>query len=176
MSIIATIASAVAIVGTPIGVTFAFRSYQYNKSAPVRQRQEKLRDDLKLRLTQQNRLTQAIKNLDKDLPSSLVNEDLSDLRMCLKMMKDQFNAPTPEQLGVFVQSLDEALQAMAVAQHVPLNDEAFNPNVQEIKGNVLRPALVKVEDQLKVLLTGLTEIEKKPMSVRKQKKLFRELG
>lgn len=175
MSIIATIASVVAIIGTPIAATFAVRNFHYNQNAPVRQRQEKLRTELKQRVTVQNRLVHAIKNLDKHLPSSLVNDDLAELRSYINGVKHQFIAPTPDQLAQVVKTLDGALEALDVAQHEPKNDTAFVPHVQEIKGKVLRPSLEKALEQINVLLNGLSVIEMKTLSVRKQKELFREL-
>jgi hypothetical protein len=158
-----------------VGATFAARNFYAGRSAPVRQRQEKLRGELKGRVRTQNRLAQAVTHLDRELPSSLVNADLEELRTYLKGTKHQFRAPSPAQLEAVIKSIDEALEALQVAQQAR-NDMAFNEDVQEIKRNVLRPVLDKALANINTLLNGLSVIEQKPTSVRKQIKQFKELA
>lgn len=83
--------------------------------------------------------------------------------------------PSPAHLETVIKSIDEALEKHAVAHHVPRNDTVFLTHVDLIKANVLRPWLERAQDNINVLLNGLAEIERRPMSRHKQLKLFKAL-
>jgi hypothetical protein len=105
-----------------------------------------------------------------------VEADLDELRKYLNAKKHRFMVPTPEQIEVVIKSIDGALVALAVAHHPPRNDTAFIPHVDEIKCNVLRPWLGKALADINVLLDGLAAIERQPIAVRRQIKLFSALS
>lgn len=67
-------------------------------------------------------------------------------------------------------------EALPAPFHPPRNDTAFIPHVDEIKCNVLRPWLEKALADINVLLDGLAAIERQPVPVRRQTKLFAALN
>ena len=159
-----------------VGAWYGRRGYQRTRDAHVHERQAYLRDELKRRTKQQYRLVRAVNNLKNDVPSSIVNDDLSDLRDYLAGHKHEYKAPTRAQLEMVIASIDGALRALDAAQHPPLNDTAFLDHVQEIKCNQLRPALQAALDNLNIVHHGLYAIEQKELSLRKQIRLFGGLG
>ncbi|WP_407689604.1 hypothetical protein [Mycobacterium sp. HUMS_1102779] len=102
--------------------------------------------------------------------------EIGELRTYLNAKKHRFMVPTREQIEVVIKSIDSALAALAVAHHPPRNDTAFISHVVEIKCNVLRPWLEKALADINVLLDGLAAIERQPMAVRRQVKLFAALN
>lgn len=158
-----------------VGTWAGLRGIRHAKDARFDERQASLRAQLKQRVQAQNRLAHAVKVLDKHVPSSLVNQDLAELQGYLRGHRHEFRAPTPAQIDVVARSIDDALDALEVAQHPPKNDTAFLEHVDEIKRNVLRPSLEAALNHINVLLQGLVEMERKPLSVRKQVQLFKEL-
>ncbi|WP_373203193.1 hypothetical protein [Mycobacterium marinum] len=113
--------------------------------------------------------------LDRRLPGSPLEADLEELQDYLNAKKHQFLVPRPEHIEAFSQSINEALAALANARHPPRNDTVFIPHVDEIKCNVLRPWLARTLTDVNALLSGLSEIERQPLSLRKQIKLFAAL-
>lgn len=157
---------------TLVGAWFTYRDHKLNRSAHVLGRQAEMQSQLKGRLRSQGRLARAVNRLEHGVPSSLVNADLEELRDYLRGRKNQFLAPTLAQFDALIKSIDDALAALDQAQHTPLNDTAFLKHVEEIKCNQLRPALTAALTGINSMLNGLVEIEKKPMSLRKQRTCF----
>lgn len=158
-----------------IGSWAGVRAITHSKSAPYDERQAELRADLRRKINQQFRLVWAVEGLRHGLPGGSVEEDLSEFRDYLNRAMLHLVAPSPAQLEVLIESIDDALAKLAVAHHVPRNDTVFLTHVNEIKANVLRPWLVRALDNINVLLDGLVEVERQPMSVRKQIRVFRKL-
>ncbi|WP_241479788.1 hypothetical protein [Mycolicibacterium neoaurum] len=159
-----------------IGAWYGYRAYRYSKSAPYDERQAELRARLSRLINGQSRLVRAVKNLQHGLPGSPVVEDLEQLAYDLDVLKRHLIAPSPAHLAVIIKSIDDAVARLKVAQGVPRSDAIFIPHVEEIKCNVVRPYLKRALDNLRVLHDGLVEIERKPMSVRKQLQLFNALN
>jgi len=177
MSTFTVISTVFGLVMTAFGIWLTIRANHNATSAPFDERQAALRTELRARLNSQFRLVRAVDNVDRGLlPGSPVEADLDELRTYLNAKTHRFVAPTPEQIEVVIKSIDSALAALAVAHHPPRNDTAFIPHVDEIKSNVLRPWLVKALADINVLLDGLAAIERQPMSVRRQIKLFAALN
>ncbi len=139
------------------------------------ERQAELRADLRCWINKQFRLVRAVDGVERGLPGDAVRADLDEFRDYLAAMQRHLVAPSPAQLEVVIKSIDEAVVKLEVLQGVPRRDAMFIPHVTEIKCNVLRPWLKRAQDNIKVLHDGLAEIERRPMSVRKQIKLFTAL-
>jgi len=163
------------LVSGSIGSWFGYRAYRHSKSAPYDERQSELRAELRRRINDQFRLVRAVNGLDRGLPGSTVEADLEEFKDLLNRIKHHLLAPSPAQVEVVIKSIDDALAKLAVAHHAPRNDSVFITHVDLIKANVLRPWLVRALDNINVLLDGLVEIERQPMSVRKQIKVFKAL-
>ncbi|NGX07526.1 hypothetical protein [Mycobacteroides franklinii] len=177
MNTFTVISTAFGLVMTALGIWLTIRANHNAKSAPFDERQAALRVELRTRLNSQFRLMRAVDNVDRGvLPGSPVEADLDELRKYLNAKKHRFMVPTPEQIEVVIKSIDGALVALAVAHHPPRNDTAFIPHVDEIKCNVLRPWLGKALADINVLLDGLAAIERQPIAVRRQIKLFSALS
>jgi len=159
--------------GFTIGLTI--RSNHNARNAPYDKRQDELRAELRSRLNAQWRLPRAIQHLDRGLPGSPVEADLEELRDYLNAKIHRFMIPRPEHIEVLIQSINDALAALAVAHHTPRNDTAFIPHVDAVKCNVLRPWLERTLADINVTLNGLAQIEHRPMSEREQIKLFAAL-
>ncbi|WP_162625679.1 hypothetical protein [Mycolicibacterium llatzerense] len=162
---------------TASGLGLTIRASRHAKSAPFDERQATQRMELRARLNSQFRLRRAVDSVDRGLlPGSPVEADLDELRTYLSAKNHRFMVPRPEQIEVVIKSIDGALAALAVAHHPPRNDAAFISHVDEIKCNVLRPWLEKALADINVLLDGLAAIEREPMSVRRQVRLFAALN
>ncbi|AXN45105.1 hypothetical protein MM1218R_03170 [Mycobacterium marinum] len=177
MNTFTVISTVLGLVMTAFGIWLTTRANDNARSAPFSERQAALRIELRRRLHSQFRLVRAVDNVDRGLlPGSPVEADLDELQTYLTANKHRFMVPRPEQIAVVIKSIDSALAALAVAHHPPRNDTAFIPHVDEIKCNVLRPWLEKVLGHMNVLLDGLAAIERQPMSMRRQIKLFAALN
>ncbi len=162
---------------TAFGIWLTIRANHNAHSAPFDERQVALRVELRARLNSQFRLVRGVDSVDRGLlPGRPVEADLDELRTYLNAKKHRFMVPRPEQIEVVIKSIDSALTALAVAHYPPRNDTAFIPHVHEIKCNVLRPWVEKALAVINVLLDGLAAIERQPMSVRRQIKLFAALN
>lgn len=177
MNTFTVISTVFGLVMTAFGTWLTIRANHNAKSAPFDERQAALRMELRGRLNSQVRLVRAVDNVHRGLlPGSPVEADLDELRTYLNAKKHRFMVPRPEHIAVVIKSIDSALAALAVAHHPPRNDTAFIPHVDEIKCNVLRPWLEKALADINVLLDVLLAIERQPMSVRRQIKLFAALN
>lgn len=176
MDVLNVVIGAAALLTGVAGAWYGLRSYQRARDARIHGRQADLRDELKRRIKGQYRLARALKSLNKDVPASIVNGDLSDLRDYLAGHKHEYKAPTRAQLEIVIASIDEALRALDAAQRPPRNDTAFLDHVQEIKCNQLRPALQTTLDNFNIVHHGLYVIEQEELSPRKQARLFSALG
>jgi len=177
MNTFTVISTVFGLVMTAFVIWLTIRANHNAKTAPFDERQAALRMELRARLNSQFRLVRAVDNMDRGLlPGSPVEADLDELRTYLNAKKHRFMVPTPEQIEVVIKSIDSALAALAVAHHPPRNDTAYIPHVDEIKCNVLRPWLEKALADINVLLDGLAAIERQPVSVRRQIKLFAALN
>ena len=173
MNTFTVISTVFGLVMTAFVTWLTIRANHNAKSAPFDERQAALRMELRARLNSQFRLVRAVDNVDRGLlPGSPVEADLDELRTYLNAKKHRFMVPTPEQIEVVIKSIDSALAAL----HPPRNDTAYIPHVDEIKCNVLRPWLEKALADINVLLDGLVAIERQPVSVRRQIKLFAALN
>lgn len=173
MNTFTVISTVFGLVMTAFGIWLTVRANHNAKSTPFDERQAAQRMELRARLNSQFRLVRAVENVDRGLlPGSPVDADLDELRTYLNAKKHRFMVPTPEQIEVVIKSIESALAALAVAHHPPMNDTAFIPHVDEIKCNVLRPWLEKALADINVLLDAVAAIERQPMSVRRQIKLF----
>jgi len=159
-----------------VGAVYGYRSYLRTRDAQIHERQAYLRDELKRRIEQQYRLVRAVNKMKNDVPSSMLNDDLSDLRDYLAGHKHEYKVPSRAQLEIVIASIDEALRALDAAQRPPRNDTAFLDHVQEIKCNQLRPALQAALDDLNIVHHGLFVIEHEELSPRKRARLFSALG
>jgi hypothetical protein len=175
MNALTIITTVLGLVIGAVGAWAGLRGIRHSKSAPFDERHATVCAQLKQRVLAQSRLAHAVKVLDKHMPSSLVNQDLAELRRYLRGHKHEFRAPTPAQIDAVVRSIDDALDALEVAQHAPKNDTAFLDHVDEIKRKMLRPSIEAAMNYINMLLQGLVEMERKPLSVRKQVKLFKDL-
>jgi hypothetical protein len=177
MNTFTVISTVFGLVMTGFGIWLAIHANHNAKCAPFDERQAALRLELRARLNSQFRLVRAVDNVDRGLlPGSPVEADLDELRMYLNAKKHRFLVPTPEQIEVVINSIDSALATLAVAHHPPRNDTAFIPHVDAIKCNLLRPWLDNALANINVLLDGLAAIERQPMSVSRQVKLFAALN
>ncbi|QZH66452.1 hypothetical protein [Mycolicibacterium farcinogenes] len=175
MNVLESSLSVLGLVSGSIGAWYGYRAYRHSKAAPFDERQAELRADLRRWINKQHRLVRAVNTLDRGLPGDAVRADLDEFRYYLSGRAHRFDVPRPAHIETVIKSIDDALVKLAVAHHVPRNDSAFIPHVDLIKANVLRPWLVRAQDNINVLLNGLAEIERQPMSRRKQLKLFRAL-
>ncbi|WP_204802626.1 hypothetical protein [Mycobacterium riyadhense] len=177
MNIFTVISTVFGLVMTAFGIWRTIRANHIAKSAHFDEGQAALRMELRARLNSQFRLVRAVDNVNRGLlPGSPVEADLDELRTYLNAKKHRFMMPTRQQIEVVIKSIGGALAALAVAHHPPRNDAAFIPHVDEIKCNVLRPWLEKARADINVVLDGLAAIERQPMSVRRQIKLFAALN
>ena len=164
------------LVMTVFSIWLTIRSANRNaKNAPYDQRHDELRAELRGRLNSQWRLVRAVKHLDRGLPGSPVEADLEELRDYLNAKMHRFLVPRPEPIEVLIRSINDALAALAVAHHPPRNDTVFIPHVDEIKCNVLRPWLERTLADINVMLDGLAQIERQPLSEREQIEVFAAL-
>jgi hypothetical protein len=175
MNAFTIISTALGLVMTGFGIWLTTRVNRLEKDAPYDQRQDELRAELTGRLNSQWRLVRAVRGLDRGLPGSPLEADLEELRDYLNAKNHRFLVPRPEHIEVVSQSINDALVALAVAHHPPRNDTVFIPHVDEIKCNVLRPWLERTLADISALINGLAEIERQPLSVREQIKLFAAL-
>jgi hypothetical protein len=163
------------LVMTVFSIWLAIHSNHNARNAPYDQRRDELRAELRGRLYSQWRLLRTVKHLDRGLPGSPVEADLEELRDYLNAKMHRFLVPRPEHIEVLVRSIDDALAALAVAQHPPRNDTVFIPHVDEIKCNVLRPWLERTLADVNLMLDGLAQLERQPRSEREQVELFAAL-
>lgn len=163
------------LVMTGFSIWLTIRSNRIAKNTPYDQRHDELRAELRGWLNSRWRLVRAVKHPDRGLPGSPLKADLEELRDYLNAKIHRFLVPRPEHIEVLIRSINDALAALAVAHHPPRNDTVFIPHVDGIKCNVLRPWLGRTLADINVVLDGLAQIERQPLSEREQVELFAAL-
>ncbi|MCV7343792.1 hypothetical protein [Mycolicibacterium rhodesiae] len=159
------------------GLTLSLRNYRHMKHAPVRDNQMKIRGNLRqtLLLTDYHHLEKALNQLESRLPSDRIKDELSSLREYLILRKDEFIAPTHEQISALVATIDTAISHYEAATGVPTDDSIFAPDGDKPARQQLKADLSLLRTQVRCIISGINEIDKNAFGIRRQIALFKEL-
>jgi hypothetical protein len=122
----------------------------------------------------QHHLEKALNQLESGMPSQSGKEQLENLIQFVAPSKDDFIAPTPEQIDAFLTSVREAVAEWDDILQPPGSDRIFVDGDAEGR-QLLKDRLHKVRSDIQCIVDGVTAIEKKPHGARKQKRRFNAL-
>jgi hypothetical protein len=109
------------------------------------------------------------------MPNDQTRAELGNLRDYLVEHMDEFIAPAPGQIGTLAKSLERACIVWEEMRHPPDDDSVFLADVEAAQRERLANALQAVHREMRCIIDGITEIEKRPLSLRKQRMQFKEL-
>jgi hypothetical protein len=93
------------------GFGLSLRNYWLLRYKPIHERQTQLQGGLKkaLRVVDQHHLEKTLNQLESGMPSQSGKEQLENLIQFVAPNKNDFIAPTPEQIDTFLASVQEAV-------------------------------------------------------------------
>lgn len=159
------------------GLALGLRNYRHMRHAPVRDKQAKVRSNLKqtLQLVDYHQLEKTINQLETRMPSPQIDDELRGLREYLLLHKDEFIAPTPDHLLALVETVDTTLADHDAARHLPIDDAILTPDGDAASRQRLQEDFALLRRQVRCIVDGINEIDKNAFSVRRQKDLFKML-
>jgi hypothetical protein len=168
--------SSVAAASGVTGTCFGIRSFFFNRSTLVRNKQDELRKTLRDLLIKQGRLSKAVHNLESRMPArDPLRDDLNDLRNGLLRLRGDLLVPTRQQIDNVIASIDASLDTWEEVTSVPEDDSIFLADVEKGERDRLGAYFQVTLDQVNCMLNGLKEMDLKVLSRRKQQRLFKEL-
>lgn len=170
-SVVATILSLIAIV-------FTWRNYVWTRYGGVRENQARIRGDLKdlLHPFDYWRIEKTLNQLQSRDPSSSIEEDLRKLGEYISFHKDEFVAPTPNQLQSLADSIDTTRRMYDATRAVPTDDRVFDADYQRSQRRELAKQFERLRVEVRCVVSGLNTIQKEVLSTRRQINLFAQLG
>lgn len=160
-----------------IAIAFTARNYWWTRYAAVRENQAKLRADLKDRLHPFDfwRLEKTLNQLHSRSPSTSIEEDLRKLGEYISFHKDEFVAPTPDQLQILADTIETTRRMYDATRQPPTSDRVLDAAYEANEREELTKQFKRLRAEVRVVLLGLTQIQKKVLSTRQQIRLFKEL-
>ena len=160
-----------------LGFLLSLYNLWYSKRAPVRESQSAKRLILKAKLHSLDfyRLNHVLDVLSNTIPSHRIKDELQEIRQYVLMSKDEFIAPTPDQLAAFISVIDQTLNDWDAATGTPQTDAVLRVDGDKDSREVLKRDFEKLRGRIRCIVTGINRIEQKPTCERKQKRPFQEL-
>ncbi len=158
------------------GLGLGLRNYWLLRYKPVHERQMQLQAGLKktLRPMDEHHLEKSLNQLPTRMPSPSGKEQLENLIEFLRPHVNDYIAPTPEQMHVFLADLRAAVNEWDSILQPPGTDQIFVDGDPEGRAR-LADRLERVRSDTRCIVDGITQIEKKPLGTRKQQRLFSAL-
>lgn len=110
--------------------------------------------------------------ISRPLPDEQVRAVLLDLQRFLLRHKDEFIAPTPEQLERLASTVKDALLTWEESEQTPLDDSILTEEGELRERGWLSDDLLAVSQQVRFMIDHINLVERKPMGLRKQARLF----
>lgn len=174
MWILTLIATATGAGGLVLGV----RNYLHLRQSKIRDNQWEIRKDLRstLRIIDYHQLRHYADRLkDGSMPPTTIEEDLRQLHKYLVQHQDEFIAPTPQQLESLIAATEVVIDNYVATRQPPTNDDMFKEGFEAGQCKRLLDDLNVIRGLIKATVDGVTAIEKKPLSVKKQVAQFKAL-
>jgi hypothetical protein len=159
------------------GLALGIRNYWLLRYKPVHERQTQLQTNLKktLRLVNQHHFRVAVQQLEaSQMPSQSGKEQLESLVEMLRPHVNDYIAPTPDQIAAYIATVQAAANEWNNVLQPPGADRIFVDGDADGRARLLA-RLKQVYDDTNCIVDGITTIEKKPLSARRQQKLFNAL-
>lgn len=169
--------TAIATISGLAGLGLSLRNYWLLRYKPVHERQAQLQAGLKkaLRVMDEHHLRKALDQVRSQMPSQSGKEQLENLIEFLRPHVNDYIAPTPEQISAFLIDVRAAVDEWENILQPPGSDQIFVDGDREGRER-LAARLETVRDDIRCLIDGITQIEKKPLGTSKQQRLFNALG
>jgi hypothetical protein len=160
-----------------ISIVITVRNYWWTRYASVRENQARLRFELRERLHPFDhwRIEKTLNQLRERSPSTSIEEDLRDLRDYISFHKDEFVAPTPDQLQTLADTIETTRRTYDATRQPPADDRTFDAEFDANQRKELTKQFERLRGQVRCVVAGLNGIQKKVLSTRKQIGLFKAL-
>lgn len=160
-----------------LGFLLSIYNLWYARREPVRKNQSPKRLKLKETLHSLDfyKLDKVLGTLDNTIPSDRIKHELLDIKQYLQLSKDEFIAPTPDQLAGFVATIDQTLKDWDAATGTPQTDAIFRADGDKESREVLKRDFELLRRRIRYIVNGINRIEKSAMGERRQKREFRAL-
>lgn len=160
-----------------ISILITVRNYWWTRYAAVRENQANLRADLKNHLHPFDywRIEKTLNQLRERPPSTDIEEDLRKLGEYISFHKDEFVAPTPQQLQTLADTIETTRRAYDATRQPPRDDRIFNAEYEASQRQELTRQFERLRGEMRCVVAGLNQIQKKVLSTRQQVRLFNEL-
>jgi hypothetical protein len=170
--------SGVATTLSVIAIVFTWRNYVWTRYASVRENQARIRADLKdlLHPFDYWRIEKTLNQLQSRHPSISIQEDLRKLGDYVSFHKDEFVAPTPNQLQTLADSIETTRRMYDATRAVPTDDRVFDGDYQHNQRRELAKQFERLRAEVRCVVSGLNRIQREVLSTRRQIKLFARLG
>jgi hypothetical protein len=169
--------SVIGLVISVVSIVITVRNYWWTRYASVRENQARLRFELKERLHPFDywRIEKTLNQLRDRNPSTSIEEDLRNLRDHISFHKDEFVAPTPNQLQSLADTIETTRRAYDATRQPPTDDRIFDAEHEANQRKELIKQFERLRGEVRCVVAGLNEIQKKVLSTRKQIGLFKAL-
>lgn len=167
----------VATILSVIAIVFTWRNYVWTRYASVRENQAKLRGDLKdlLQPFDYWRIEKTLNQLETRPPSLNIEDDMLKVWEYLSYHKDEFVAPTPNQLQTLAATIETTRRMFKVFTGPPTDDRIFDEDYAKAQRQQLAKQFKRLRSDVRCVISGLNTIQKQVLSPRRQTKLFAAL-
>ncbi|MDQ1716499.1 MAG: hypothetical protein QOE89_452 [Pseudonocardiales bacterium] len=154
--------SVIGLVISVVSIVITVRNYWWTRYASVRENQARLRFELKERLHPFDywRIEKTLNQLRDRNPSTSIEEDLRNLRDHISFHKDEFVAPTPNQLQSLADTIETTRRAYDATRQPPTDDRIFDAEHEANQRKELIKQFERLRGEMRCVVAGLNEIQK----------------